>query len=98
LSEDSAILKRRFDRGRDFETQPWLIVVGLAFLVPITGIISGAISSYLMRVRQAELEANLKQEMLQRGMSAEEIKTIIEATGRRKGKTCMPESTMHQDV
>ena len=77
---------------------PWLIVVGLAFLVPITGIVCGTISNYLMRVRQAELEANLKQEMLQRGMSAEEIRTIIEATGRRKGKTCTPESTIRQEV
>jgi hypothetical protein len=71
---------------------PWLIVVTLALLVPIFGIVFGTTTSYLARVRQAELEAGLKQDMLQRGMSAEEIKLVIEATTPRKGKTCTPES------
>ena len=31
-------------------------------------------------VRKAELDASLKQEMIQRGMSADEIKQVIEAT------------------
>ena len=65
---------------------PWLIVVTMALLIPILGIIFGTITRHLTAVRLAELEASLKQDMLQRGLSAEEIKTVIEATPRRKGK------------
>jgi hypothetical protein len=65
---------------------PWLIVVTLALIIPIVGIIFGTVTDYLARAKQAELEAALKQDMLQRGMSADEIKTVIEATALRKGK------------
>jgi hypothetical protein len=75
---------------------PWLIVVSLALLIPIVGIVFGTTTSYLARVRQAELEASLKQDMLQRGMSAEEIRMVIEATASRKRKACKPESAFRQ--
>lgn len=69
----------------DLLTQnPWLIVVCLALLIPILGIVFGTVTSHLTRVRTAEIEANLKMEMLQRGMSAEEIKMVVEAMPRRK--------------
>ena len=77
---------------------PWLIVVGLGLLIPIFGIVFGTTTNYLARVRQAELDASLKQEMLQRGMSAEEICMVIEATSRGKGKTCEHESAMRQSM
>jgi len=77
---------------------PWLIIVSLALLIPILGIVFGTTTSYLARVRQAELEASLKQDMLQRGMSAEEIKMVIEATSRRKGKKCPPDSALREEV
>jgi hypothetical protein len=77
---------------------PWLIVVTLALLIPIVGIVFGTVTSYLARVRQAELEANLKQNMLERGMSAEEIRMVIEATSRRDGKTCGRGSAMRQGM
>jgi hypothetical protein len=77
---------------------PWLIVVGLAFLIPIVAIVFGATTSYLARVRQAELEANLKRDMLERGMMADEIRVVIEATSRRDGKTCARESAMRQEM
>jgi hypothetical protein len=67
--------------------QPWLIVVALGMLIPITAIVFATVTDYLRKVRQAELEAGLKHEMLQRGMSAEEIRTVIEASGRPKMKT-----------
>lgn len=78
--------------------EPWIIGVGLGLLIPIFIIAT----KYLARVRQAELEANLKQNMLERGMSAEEIRMVIEATSRRKdlhegeGKTCVPDSAMQR--
>jgi len=68
----------------DLLTQnPWLIIVCLALLIPILGIIFGTVTGHLTRVRKAEIEAGLKLEMLQRGMSAEEIKMVIEATPRK---------------
>jgi hypothetical protein len=67
---------------------PWLIVVSLALLIPIVATVFGTTTHYLARTRQAELEASLKQEMLQRGMSAEEIKMVIEATAHGRQKSC----------
>ena len=81
-----------------FREYPWLVIVTLALLIPIVGIVFGTVTSYLARVRQAELEASLKQDMLQRGMSAEEIRTVIEATSRGKGKMRPPESAMRQEM
>jgi hypothetical protein len=71
--------------------EPWLIVPCLALLIPIFGVVFGTITNYLSTVRRAEIEAALKQDMLQRGMSAEEIKTVIEATSSSKGKDCKSE-------
>jgi hypothetical protein len=71
--------------------EPWLLVPCLALLIPIFGVIFGTITNYLSTVRRAELEASLKQDMLQRGMTAEEIKTVIEATSCRRGKICKSE-------
>ncbi len=62
---------------------PWLIVVTLGLLVPILGVVFGTITSYLKAVKLAEIEAHLKQDMLQRGMSADDIKKVIEATSKR---------------
>jgi hypothetical protein len=73
---------------------PWLIVVCLALVIPILGIIFGTVTGHLTRVRKAEIEASLKMEMLQRGMSAEEIKMVIEATpskNRKREPACRKE-------
>jgi hypothetical protein len=77
---------------------PWLIVVSLALLIPIVGIVFGTTTHYLARVREAELEANLKRDMLERGMTAEEIRMVIEATSRRDGKTCGRGSAMRDSM
>ncbi len=66
--------------------EPWLIVVTLALSIPILGIIFGTVTGHLTRVRKAEIEASLKMEMIQRGMSAEEIKMVIEAMPRKSCK------------
>jgi hypothetical protein len=72
--------------------EPWLIVAVFGLSIPILAIVK----DYLVRVREAELDANLKQEMLQRGMSAEEIRMVIEARSRREEKTRTPESGTRQ--
>ena len=72
-----------------FSREPWLIVVCMALLIPICGIVFGTIGSYLRYAKQAELDASLKNEMLQRGMSADEIKTVVEAgRGRKMSRAC----------
>jgi hypothetical protein len=59
---------------------PWLLALGLAILVPITGIVCGTVATYFQKVRKAELDASLKHAMLEKGMSAEEIRTVLEAS------------------
>jgi hypothetical protein len=68
------------------QENPWLIVVCLALLIPILGIVFGTVTSHFTRVRKAEIEAGLKMEMIQRGMSAEEIKMVVEAMPRKNCK------------
>jgi hypothetical protein len=70
---------------------PWLIAVALGLAIPILGVVFGTTTTYMLRVRQAELDAALKQDMLQRGMSAEEIRTVIESSSYRKRKHCAPD-------
>jgi hypothetical protein len=52
-----------------------VISVGGAFLVAIVAIIVGSWS----QVRRREMDTSLKQEMLARGMSAEEIERVLSA-------------------
>ena len=75
-----------------FKDNPWLLVVMMGMLIPIAGIVFGTTTGYLTRVRRAELEASLKEQMLQRGMSAEEIRTILEASPKHVAKRCRPDS------
>jgi len=58
--------------------ETWLIPVTMGLLIPIGGIVSGILRS-MQKARLAELEASLKQEMLQRGMSADEIVRVLQA-------------------
>jgi len=60
---------------------PWLVmvVVGAVIAIGCTAIV--VITDYLRKTHQAEIDASLKHAMLERGMSAVEIKTILEATG-----------------
>jgi hypothetical protein len=77
-------IQRRFKRELSmyelFSANPWLIMMGMIMLVPISGIVFGTLTSYLQRTRLAELDTSLKHAMLERGMSAEEIKMVLEAS------------------
>jgi hypothetical protein len=63
------------------------VILGLAgMLVGVVGIIGGisvaitkVVSSHYRRTQLNEMEATLKMEMIQRGMSAAEIKQVLEA-------------------
>ena len=80
------------------EHNPWLIVIAFGCMVPLVTGVVGIITSYLARVHQAELEAGLKQDMLQRGMSAEDIRMVIEASAPRRGKSCKHDSAVRQEI
>jgi hypothetical protein len=57
-----------------------LITLLLAFLVGGIIAVTAIVTAHLQATRQAEQEAALKQEMLQRGMSAEEIVQVVTAS------------------
>ena len=78
-----------------FFAYPWLLVIVLVSLIPITGIVFGTVTNYLTKTRLAELEAGLKHEMLQRNMTAEEIQIVLSASSRpgHLGKGCSRRTT-----
>jgi hypothetical protein len=62
-----------------------------AFLIPITAIVVGCLTGIICKmsdnwrkVRVSEMELALKQEMLQRGMAAEEIDRVMTASSSGK--------------
>jgi hypothetical protein len=69
----------QWDRG----TLIPLVAIVTGALIAITAIISGQ----WRRIRQAEIDAALKQEMLNRGMPAEEIERVVRAS-RKKSDRC----------
>jgi hypothetical protein len=61
----------------------WLVSVIGGLLIAIVAIIAGN----WQKVRRAEIAAVLKQEMLNRGLSADDIRTILDAGTKRSLKT-----------
>ena len=59
---------------------PWLIVCTLAAGVIVSWVAIVFITDYLRKSHQAEIDASLKQDMLNRGLSAADIKTVLEAS------------------
>jgi hypothetical protein len=68
---------------------PLVIIFGWLTLVTVVP----TIAHYWHKTRKAELETSLKQEMLQRGMSAAEIQQVLEASSdgktRKRGNTAI---------
>jgi hypothetical protein len=61
------------------QENPWLVPCGLAAGVIVGCVAIVFITDYLRKTRQIEIEAWLKQDMLNRGLSPEQIKTVLEA-------------------
>lgn len=60
-------------------------------LVPLSGIgiaMVSVVMSLWYRLRVKQWELSLKHAMLERGMSAEEIKQVLEATGKKPWRKC----------
>lgn len=62
---------------------PGLLVPLAAIAGTFLWLIANSASKAWCQYRKAELAANLKHEMLARGMSAEEIKTVLEAGDKK---------------
>ena len=58
---------------------PWLVAVAEVALVPLVGIVCISVNVCRRKIRLAQFDFELKRDMLQRGLSAEEIRTVIEA-------------------
>jgi hypothetical protein len=58
---------------------PWLALCGMITIGVVACVAIVFITDYLRQGHQAEIDAALKQDMLARGMSAADIKTVLEA-------------------
>jgi len=77
-----------------FSANPWLVAVAEVAIVPLVcvcvGIVCISVCVCTRKIRLARFDFELKRDMLQRGMSAEDIRTVIEA-GRQtapRSETC----------
>jgi hypothetical protein len=68
---------------------PVFIVFASATIISVVS----TLAYHWHRTRQAEMETALKHEMLQRGMSADEIQKVIEASSRSGVRKCHPDSS-----
>jgi hypothetical protein len=66
-----------------FSANPWLVAVAEIAFVALVGVVVGIVcisfNVYRRKIRLAQFDFELKRDMLQRGMSAEDIRTVIEA-------------------
>ena len=66
-----------------FSANPWLVAVAEIAFVPLVGVVVGivciSVNVCRRKIRLAQFEFELKRDMLQRGFSADEIRTVIEA-------------------
>ena len=71
-----------------FSENPWLVAVAEIALVVLVGIVCISFNVCRRKIRLAQFDFELKRDMLQRGMSAADIHTVIEA-GRPRWR-CRP--------
>jgi hypothetical protein len=76
-----------------FSANPWLVAVAEVALVPLVcvcvGIVCISVNVCRRKICLARFDFELKRDMLQRGLSAEEIRTVIEA-GRQAAPAPAP--------
>ena len=66
--------------GQLFIDNPWLALCAMIGVVIVACTAIVFITDHLRKSEQAAIDATLKQDMLNRGMSAEDIKTVLEAS------------------
>jgi hypothetical protein len=75
-----------------FSANPWLVAVAEIAFVTLVGIVCVSVNVCRRKIRLAQFDFELKRDMLQRGLSAEEIRTVIEA-GRQAVPNPAPGAT-----
>jgi len=55
--------------------------LSLVFALPVVIGLAGTLAHHWYLARKAELDTSLKHEMIQRGMSADEIRLVLDAHG-----------------
>ncbi len=63
-----------------FIDNPWLVVCALVAFVIVACTAIVFVTDHLRKSRQSEIDAVLKHEMLDRGLSAADIKAVLEAS------------------
>jgi hypothetical protein len=73
-----------------FSANPWLVAVAEVALVPLVGIVCISVCVCTRKIRLARFDFELKRDMLQRGLSAEDIRTVIEAGSPATRRSRLP--------
>jgi hypothetical protein len=73
-----------------FSANPWLVAVAEIALVPLVGIVCISVCVCTRKIRLARFDFDLKRDMLQRGLSAEDIRTVIEAGSPANRRSRLP--------
>jgi len=68
-----------------FYVNPWLVAVGEISFVVLASIVCISVCVCTRKIRLARYDFELKRDMIQRGLSAEDIRTVIGA-GRKTAK------------
>ena len=61
-----------------FSANPWLVAVAEVALVPLVGIVCISVCVCTRKIRLARFDFDLKRDMLQRGLSVEEIERLAQ--------------------
>jgi hypothetical protein len=69
----------------------WIVAMGIAFLILVS--LAGIIVPAWVSVHKARLDTALKQQMLERGMSAEEIVRVLEGRARDRTSVNYPSAS-----
>jgi len=83
-------LLSKFDSGELLALIIFVISIIGGLLCGIIGIIAGT----WQKVRRAEIAAALKQDMLNRGMSAEDIRTVLDAGTKESRRALRRQSSL----
>jgi hypothetical protein len=80
----TAELTRFFD-GFDGNQRFVLAIIGLGCLTGVLISIAGVVGGCWSRIKEREIDAEFKREMLDRGMTADDIQKVIEAVPPQSG-------------
>lgn len=73
-----------------FSANPWLVAVAKVAIGPLVGLVCISVNVCRRKIRLARFDFELKRDMLPRGLSAEDIRTVIEA-GRPTARAPAPQ-------